>query len=330
MRLKFWTALTLMTTVFIFNQMAVFAQSDYDAEMGQLKRVQKQLQAELPKDWFYQLGSMHQLLGVEPVKCAMLARVLGVKRPKGRSFRAPISRSEALKLSEHLADEGAEFALLLVNRWIEYEKTFSSRPRKDNVEHWNLECVGQFPEISRAAYIRDPLTAAEFQVGRCMTLSEGKCLQVLGPFELGFYQRFRKIILEQNIKFVELGSGGGSVSDALAAGRLMRRRGIATGLHSNCFSACSLAFLGGRRRAINAPQVAKLGFHQVSRGGRAVPKDDPVYQDIRRYCRDMGANPNSVIRFMMKASPADMHYPDFTELCPSGVTSYVYQMCRSK
>ena len=100
------------------------------------------------------------------------------------------------------------------------------------------------------------------------------------------------------IKTVVLNSPGGSVSDALAMGRLIRERKFATEVEAGhyCASSCPLVFAGGVER--RAGDKAAIGVHQVAAIGPAaagVPRDDmAVAQRIsarcQRYLGDMGIN----------------------------------------
>jgi hypothetical protein len=97
------------------------------------------------------------------------------------------------------------------------------------------------------------------------------------------------------IKTVVLNSPGGSVSDALAMGRLIRERKFATEVEAGkyCASSCPLVFAGGVER--RAGDKAAIGVHQVAAisSVSAAPRDGmDVAQRIsarcQRYLGDMG------------------------------------------
>jgi hypothetical protein len=100
------------------------------------------------------------------------------------------------------------------------------------------------------------------------------------------------------IKTVVLNSPGGSVTDALAMGRLIREKKFATEVEAGkyCVSSCPLAFAGGVVR--RAGDQAIIGVHQVAAMRTAAngpPRDEmSVVQDIsarcERYLGDMGVN----------------------------------------
>jgi hypothetical protein len=98
------------------------------------------------------------------------------------------------------------------------------------------------------------------------------------------------------IKTVVLNSPGGSVTDALAMGRLVREKKFATEVEAGkyCASSCPLVFAGGIER--RAGERAVIGVHQVAALGSAtggLPRDEmSVAQNIsaqcQRYLGDMG------------------------------------------
>jgi hypothetical protein len=99
------------------------------------------------------------------------------------------------------------------------------------------------------------------------------------------------------IKTVVLNSPGGSVTDALAMGRLIRERKFATEVAAGkyCASSCPLVFAGGVER--RAGDKAAIGVHQVAAISSvgAAPRDEmDVAQRIsarcQRYLGDMGIN----------------------------------------
>jgi hypothetical protein len=184
---------------------------------------------------------------------------------------------------------------------------------------WNLQCVGNLG-IQISAFERPEATAALFDVN-------GQDFSILGAIEGGFFEEFQKE-LEKNpqVTRVVLGSGGGSVLDAIRAGLLIRAKGLETTLSASCYSACSLIFLGGVERQIWSPYPS-LGFHQVSIEGKAVDVDSEVYQLIHRYSVDMNVDPNFVLLAMMKATPREMFEPELAALCEANVATWVQRLC---
>jgi hypothetical protein len=97
---------------------------------------------------------------------------------------------------------------------------------------------------------------------------------------------------------VVLASPGGSVSDALAMGRLIRDKQFTTEVDPGryCASSCPLVFAGGSARRVAAN--AAIGVHQVSAMGPDGPSGAEGMQDAQlvsavcqRYLAEMGVDP---------------------------------------
>jgi hypothetical protein len=100
------------------------------------------------------------------------------------------------------------------------------------------------------------------------------------------------------IKTVVLNSPGGSVSDAMAMGRLIRQKKFATEVEPGkyCVSSCPLVFAGGVDR--RAGENAMIGVHQVAAirsAANGPPRDEmSIAQNVsarcQRYLGEMGIN----------------------------------------
>jgi hypothetical protein len=131
-------------------------------------------------------------------------------------------------------------------------------------------------------------------------LVSGNKLIATGSITPGISQSFASEVGRHGdyIKTVVLNSPGGSVTDALAMGELIRERKFATEVEAGryCVSSCPLIFAGGvERRAGNR---ATIGVHQVAEMGSAAdrpPRDEmSVAQNIsarcQRYLGEMGVS----------------------------------------
>lgn len=89
-------------------------------------------------------------------------------------------------------------------------------------------------------------------------------VSAIGRIEPGTARDFERYLNEQTgVKKVHLHSPGGSVSDAIAMARLIRKQNIATEVPNNayCASSCPLLFAGGTERY--AGKNVWIGVHQV-------------------------------------------------------------------
>lgn len=216
------------------------------------------------------------------------------------------------------AHEMLVFSISLEN-WAFVARKLVAASEVECINTWNLTCVG-YLDIPEATALASPRPEADF-------VRDGTWLRVLGDIDRGFIGRFRAALdANPGINEVVLGSDGGSVADALAAGRLIRARGLKTTLGGNCNSACPLVFLGGRERIVWA-STARLGFHQISRSGLAVPATDPIYAQVAVYIAEMGGDPLALTRWMLSAPPSEMARPEPADYCALGLATWVQRIC---
>ena len=147
-----------------------------------------------------------------------------------------------------------------------------------------------------------PLPQPDGALARPMTfeLVSGGKLMATGTITPGSSQSFAAEVGKRGdyVKTVVLNSPGGSVTDALAMGRLIRERKFATEVEAGkyCASSCPLVFAGGVER--RAGDRATIGVHQVAALRSAAnrpPRDEmSVAQNIsarcQRYLADMGVS----------------------------------------
>ena len=144
-----------------------------------------------------------------------------------------------------------------------------------------------------------PLPQPDGAMAKPMTfeLVGGGKLMATGTITPGISEAFAAEVGKRAdyIKTVVLNSPGGSVTDALAMGRLIRERKFATEVEAGkyCASSCPLVFAGGVER--RAGDKAAIGVHQVAAisSASAAPRDEmDVAQRIsarcQRYLGDMG------------------------------------------
>jgi hypothetical protein len=148
-----------------------------------------------------------------------------------------------------------------------------------------------------------PLPQPDGAMAKPMTfeLVSGGRLMATGTITPGISQSFAAEVGKRGdyVKTVVLNSPGGSVTDALAMGRLIRERKFATEVEAGkyCVSSCPLVFAGGVER--RAGDGAAIGVHQVaalvSGAASGPPRDEMrVAQNIsarcQRYLGEMGVS----------------------------------------
>jgi hypothetical protein len=86
-------------------------------------------------------------------------------------------------------------------------------------------------------------------------------LVIRGDLDIGITTAVRSMIAAHpQIKSVVLQSRGGHIYEGRGLARLFTERGVDTYVYEECSSACTTAFIGGKRRYISTR--GKLGFHQ--------------------------------------------------------------------
>lgn len=186
---------------------------------------------------------------------------------------------------------------------------------------WNLDCSAKY---GVAVQQKGDPTFYEVTNG-------GRGIKILGAIEAGFTAKLIATLARApEAEFVALGSGGGSVAEAIAAGRLIRSKGMATTIWNNCYSACPLVFLGGVERHVHS-QYSSFGFHQISTSAGAIPKSSPVYARVADYIREMGANDQFVLAAMLRATPAQMNMINGADvqLCRARVATWIQRACEA-
>jgi hypothetical protein len=144
-----------------------------------------------------------------------------------------------------------------------------------------------------------PLPQPDGVMAKPMTfeLVDGGRLMATGTITPGISEAFAAEVGKRGdyVKTVVLNSPGGSVTDALAMGRLIREKKFATEVEAGkyCASSCPLVFAGGVER--RAGDKAAIGVHQVAStsSASAAPRDEmDVAQRIsarcQRYLGEMG------------------------------------------
>ena len=205
------------------------------------------------------------------------------------------------------------------SNWAELARGFLPEGKVEHIRAWNLDCVGQFG-ITGQDHVRE-------DDGRALVVVDGEVIRVLGNVEAGFFEELRTAIdANPTVTQVALGSAGGSVGDAVKAGRYIRAKGLNTELYNNCRSACALVYLGGVDRRIGSP-YPELGFHRISSGGVAIPDSSNVYGLVHDYAEEMGVEGDFFVSAMMKAGVREMHHPEMDELCAANVATAVQRVC---
>lgn len=268
------------------------------------------------------IGSIQQAVGaaglfqdVEKHRCAILGRMLGKL-----DAITELERFDFPPLNDQLDPLEAIQIGVSLDNWVYEAQTALAQSETDRINTWNLDCVGTL--VAESEGIRSDRPEADIE-------SDGESLTFYGNIDAGFYDRFVQALDQYpETKQISLGSGGGSVKDALLTGREIRRRGLNTTLFGNCYSACPLVFVGGVDRILWASVRHDFGFHRLAtRDGQTLPDNHTIYDLIAAYLVEMGVNAETYIGWMQSADPSDMFSPEPWELCKPGITTFVQRIC---
>ncbi|MBT0958819.1 hypothetical protein IV417_15625 [Alphaproteobacteria bacterium KMM 3653] len=144
---------------------------------------------------------------------------------------------------------------------------------------------------------------------------EGGGTVIYGQIKEGDFTRFSDWLEDQSPapETLWLNSPGGSVSDALDIGRLIRERGITTAMDADgqCLSACPYILMGGAERHIT--KGAWVGVHQHYYGKSVALPAFLAVEDIQRsqaevvtYLDTMGIDP-LIMRHSLATPPNEIY-----------------------
>lgn len=161
-----------------------------------------------------------------------------------------------------------------------------------------------------------------------LTQSDGTTYRLEGGISDGDAERLTDLILQAAPRpdTLILQSPGGSVADALALGRIIRREGITTQMLAGefCYSACPYLLAAGTTRDID--ENASVGVHQHYFGENTFLPAAFAVEDIQRgqaevmtYLDDMGIDP-LVMQHAMSTPPDEIYV-----LLPQELAQYGFQ-----
>lgn len=147
-------------------------------------------------------------------------------------------------------------------------------------------------------------------------LVAGGVLRAEGLIDLGAADRFAEEIAARGeyVKAVSLNSPGGSVEDALAMSKLIRKMGLDTKVAPKelCASSCPLVFAGGVEREATADAI--IGVHQVFNARRERPSPEQAMSGaqsttarIARHLDNMGIS-NKLWINALETPPDRLYY----------------------
>jgi len=190
-----------------------------------------------------------------------------------------------------------------------------------------LGIFGSYQSLSMEKFHADDPLALEHARANQYELSlvsTGTRVHIKGTLALGITDKL-KVLLDQNpdVTEVVLDSDGGQVYEGRGVAQLIKRRNLNTFVYDICKSACSTAFIGGKRRSIG--NDAKLGFHKYSLElWYPIPLFDLKQEqekDVSFY-RQQNISENFLTK-VFTAAHQDIWFPDYKELLEAGVIHHI-------
>ena len=154
--------------------------------------------------------------------------------------------------------------------------------------------------------------------GLVRALPGGTVIEISGALIGPLGEQF-SAVLEQtpNARRVRLDSVGGVIATALEIQSQILARGLETEVRNICNSACTIAFLGGKRRY--AMRGARIGFHRASAADMHVSSADLMVRGLYLHA---GVTEDFVAKVL--DTPHDsMWFPPIAALLKSGFVSAV-------
>ncbi|PHR65876.1 hypothetical protein [Pseudidiomarina marina] len=151
-------------------------------------------------------------------------------------------------------------------------------------------------------------------------LNEGKELELIGFIPFGTTKSIREVVRQYPaIEVIHLNSKGGRVTEAVQLYDYIQQQQFDTYVASECSSACTLAFMGGRNRYLSKRGI--LGFHSASLPS-STDNLAQLNDEFKRIYRRHGVS-EQFIRQAIGIDGASMWYPGHLELLASRVIDEV-------
>jgi hypothetical protein len=170
--------------------------------------------------------------------------------------------------------------------------------------------VPQIIESWRIAFQNDP-DIPDYSI---RVMRDGTEAEIAGGFKYGVADDFVKVLgASPRMQIVHLNSIGGRLGEGRKLFELIRSRGLTTYVSSQCLSACTLAFAGGRERYVREDGV--IGFHKSAFAG----SDEDAFDGIQKavFAR-AGFDPGFIAKALSTPN-SDIYKPEHSVLLAARV-----------
>jgi hypothetical protein len=315
-----------IASISIFSNSASFASTESIIKIDVLKnelKIAKKEAAKLLNFCVNALGVTSCITGngghdFQKLQCYALGVGLGMNQ-KVRHLRPESSANTLISNDAY----GAAIAASEFSQLETAIENIISNSKSEYSQQWNLDCAGKFGIPNEFL----PVYGNSFRYDK-----KNKMLTILGDVDVDFSKRLNFALAHSpGVETIILSSGGGSVMQAIIAGKTIRRLGLNTQLGGSCYSACPLVFIGGVNRTSFSPHPI-LGFHQISNNGIAIPMNHKVYELVYHYAHEMRVDANVLVALMQSALPNGMKNINANEniMCKSNIVTWAQRTCASK
>lgn len=155
--------------------------------------------------------------------------------------------------------------------------------------------------------------------------TDGRALIINGSLELGITAELKnQLKAYPNVEQIVLASMGGNIYEARGLANTIRQNGLNTLVLSECSSACTSVFVGGKKRQLGPD--GRLGFHQYRiDADYAVLNASPLLEQERdrKIFLQSGVS-DWFLEEMFESSPSDMWYPELNKLFEAHVITEIH------
>lgn len=310
-KVPLWAAFFLMVA-----QDALAEALDWSEELHRVSAMAQDYRDAANNAGEFDLGTMFQGIGFHRHRCYVLGQMLG-----RNEYVADLAESdEPPTVTGHEAYDMLLFSASLENLAHAISRSSEYTPAH-RANTWNRECVGEYSIPASAAVVSpDPSATLTFF---------GHQVAVQGVFDDGFSVRFAAELQQHpSTDTIQLSSVGGSLSDALEVGRLIRERGLRTVISGSCFDECALVFMAGLDREI---------YRGHNRLGFSAPTSSPLNQEeaeevVQAYLSAMNMDADRIWAWMTSSELSrddnGRYIAEFDQLCSHLVTTFIVDFGR--
>jgi hypothetical protein len=174
----------------------------------------------------------------------------------------------------------------------------------------------QLKETARIAFQDDP-SIPRYAI---RVMRDGTEAEIAGGIRFGLANDFNTILAASpRITVLHLDSFGGRLSEGKKLFDIIRTRGLNTYISSKCYSACTLAFAGGRERYLK--KNAELGFHRGSFPG--VKESTSNSDEIQRGVFKAAGFDSDFVTKALATSSSDLWKPASADLIKAHVITSI-------